>query len=150
MTELDYYDLGDLIEERFDLGRTDANNDLCAQAMIGTAIDASYLVPIPLPPEALAALNSAERYLKGELSSNELTQVRIGLWTYLGNRSCDFDDPNVNAVRLVLCATFHTWEREHLLESLMAIHDFALAVGVHKDSLSTILRKRFEGLISDH
>jgi hypothetical protein len=55
MTELDYYDLGDLIEQRFDIGRTDANDDLCARALIGTAIDASHLVPIPLPPEALAA-----------------------------------------------------------------------------------------------
>lgn len=79
----------------------------------------------------------------------DLADVRMRLWKQLRHRSCDFDDPEVNAVRLVLCATYDTWERGHLFEALMAVRDFALAVDVDYDVLGDVLRKRFHGLIGD-
>jgi hypothetical protein len=60
------------------------------------------LAPL-LPPAAEEWLQVAERYRHKQASAADLERVRVAAWEFLGKDSCNFESPEVLAVRAVIC-----------------------------------------------
>lgn len=59
-----------------------------------------------MPDVARTALAVAEGYTDGRYTVKTLVNERVKLWEYLGQESCNFSSPEVNAVRAVICCLY--------------------------------------------
>ena len=98
-----------------------------------------------LPPVAQTALNVGEDFSKGLVSPERLEAERIKLWTVLGNESCNFESPYVNAMRAVICCLFDQTEAGLEYDSASIVMEFCNAVEEHEREQYELLRQVFLG-----
>jgi hypothetical protein len=81
-----------------------------------------------LPPIAQEALNVGDEFSKGRVSGKQPEEERVKLWGFLGNDSCDFGSPRVNAPRAVICCLYENQDLDHAYDHVRAVMDFCNAV----------------------
>jgi hypothetical protein len=84
---------------------------------------ASRLLAPLLPPAAKEWLQVAEQYGERQATAADLERVRVAAWDYLGKDSCNFESPNVLAVRAVICLLFPD-DYEHGEQWFETVHFF--------------------------
>ncbi len=100
------------------------------------------LIPGSLPNIAKEALKAAATFQRGRASEAELERVRVACWDHLGSRDCEFSDPEVCAMRAVICALFPVIEDP--AESLGLFLDLAQSAGATDSDLSALLALVYE------
>jgi hypothetical protein len=96
-----------------------------------------------LPPVAQTALNVGEDFSNGLVSPERLEAERVKLWTVLGNESCNFESPYVNAMRAVICCLFDRTEPGLEYDSASIVMEFCNAVEEHEREQYDLLRQVF-------
>jgi hypothetical protein len=96
-----------------------------------------------LPPVAQRALELAEDFSKGLVRPKRLEAERIKLWDVLGEDSCKFDLPHVNAIRAVICCLFERSDLEFAYDDVTGVMDFCNAVEDHEREQYDILQRVF-------
>ncbi len=88
----------------------------------------------------------ARKYWKSEATENELLIAKNHAWNCIRNRSVEFSDPEVNAVRLLLCALYGRDEDMSLDQDgpLFTIIYFSISAGVEPKLLKEIILFQFE------
>jgi hypothetical protein len=99
------------------------------------------LIPRPLAQVAHEAVAVAAAYRQGTASEADLVAAREQCWTYMGGRSCEFDDPDVNAMRAVICILFPAIDDP--FETLGAFIEFCLDAGTSEEALTGTLLSVF-------
>jgi hypothetical protein len=94
-----------------------------------------------LPAEVLNGLEAARRFQFGSCDATELESARVACWNYLGNRSCEFQDPDVNAVRAVICAMYP--DSEDAFHTIHVFLDFVIAAGLAEGDVLGAMRNHF-------
>jgi hypothetical protein len=98
------------------------------------------------PPAAEQWLRAADEYQRGCLSAKGLETERISAWEYLGDRSCDFDSPEVNAVRAVLFLLYPDRGGDDPDLVLSHFLDFCEGAGLSREEAGMRLREAFDDL----
>jgi hypothetical protein len=97
-----------------------------------------------LPPAAERWFRAADDYRRSRLSTTGLEAERVAAWDYLGARSCDFDSPEVNAVRAVLFLLYPDFEGEDPELVLSHFLDFCRGAGLSGEAAGEWLREAFD------
>ena len=104
------------------------------------------LIYAHLPIIGQEALGIAEAYLHHQASDELLVNTRVKLWTFLGQESCNFASPTVNAIRAIICCLYpdaSMRETGTLYDTLTATMDFCNAVKPYQEEHSQLLRDIF-------
>lgn len=99
-----------------------------------------------LPPRAAHWLEVARAYAAGEASPAELTETRLEAWKHLGNRSCAFDDPAVNAVRAVIFV-LDPENKDDWFDNMIFFIDYCEGAGADRERLCRQLRETFADVL---
>ena len=91
-------------------------------------VKAAALMTNQLPPIAGDVLRIAENIRAVRSPSSTLEQARVACWEYLGTRDREYDDPEVCAVRAVICALCFD-DNFDPFETLQAFAEFAVGAG---------------------
>ena len=98
---------------------------------------------LALPEYAKESLEVAARYVKNQASAGELETVLARCWRSIEGRSSEFNDPNVAAIRAVICALYPRERQTDLFTTLGFFYDCAVTSGVSPDDLLAGLRRAF-------
>jgi hypothetical protein len=104
-----------------------------------------------LPPTAEEWLQVAARYRHNQATSEDLERVRVAAWDFLGKDSCNFESPDVLAVRAVICLLFpDDYEGgEQWFETVQFFLDVSNGAADHKREQSVLLRQLFPEYLGD-
>ena len=83
-----------------------------------------------LPDHAKESLAVATRYVNNDASVEDLKTVRVRCWQSIKGRDCEFADPEVAAIRAVICTLFPRRQDADLFETLSFFEDVAVAAGI--------------------
>ena len=125
----------------------EARDRLNHRGMLLFACACCRLVWTHLPNIAQDALLIGESFLQGQCTEKHLTDTRVKLWEFLGDQSCKFDQPRVNAVRAVICCLYppSDWhETDDYYTAIECTMDFCNAVEPHEPEQVRLLRNIFE------
>jgi hypothetical protein len=139
----DSFQPGDEIDLAEDLEASgDLQNEMKLQLF---ACACCRLIWDKLPPLAQAALLVGEDFSNGLVLPERLETERVKLWNFLGEESCNFSLPRVNAVRAVICCLFARNEVEVAYDHVRAVMEFCNDVEDHQREQYGLLRKVFAG-----
>lgn len=96
-----------------------------------------------LPPVAQRALELAEDFSRGLVRAKRLEAERIKLWDVLGEDSCKFELPHVNAIRAVICCLFERTDLRFAYDDVKAVMDFCNEVEDHEREQYELLQRVF-------
>jgi hypothetical protein len=95
-----------------------------------------------LPVAATSALRVAHEFKQASSDIPEVVAARVACWDCLGDRSCDFQDPEVSAVRAVICTLFPV--SDDAIETTHNFLDFAISAGLPEQQLLAIMQAHFD------
>lgn len=87
-----------------------------------------HLILDKLPEIARKALKIAEKYIEEKATIQDLVNARVALWHYLGNDYMSFDQPNVAAVRGVICCLYEIKTQDQGFDSIDFVMKFCNTV----------------------
>ncbi len=92
----------DLLNELEATGALEARPDLLRWSLVAAA----RLLSSKLPPTVVAALDTAERHLRGTATDTELEAARVHSWHLADTPGGQVTDPDVAAIRAAICALY--------------------------------------------
>lgn len=132
---MDHY--GDTLNEIEMAGGLTAGSDDATRFMIEAC------ERMALPDYARESLDVAARFLNNEASAQALEAVQVRCWESIKGRDLNFADPNVAAIRAVICTLYPRDQVTDLFTTLTVFRDLAVAAGVASDDLLAGLRRAF-------
>ena len=98
-----------------------------------------------LPAIAQEALAVAEASLQHHIPDELLVETRVKLWRFLGQESCNFASPSVNAIRAIICCLYpdRSMRETDLYDTLTITMDFCNAVMPYQEQQVQLLRNIF-------
>ncbi len=96
-----------------------------------------------LPDNARNALAVAERYIKGSANLQDLINARNALWKFLGEDFMNFDNPNVAAIRAVICCLYEIKNQDESFNSIAYVMGFCNYVEVKSSEQYNLLVEIF-------
>jgi hypothetical protein len=96
-----------------------------------------------LPDAARRALEVAEGYIEGACSPEILISERVKLWEYLGEESCNFSSPQVNAVRAVICCLYEDIPKDEMYDAVIHTLEFCNDVEGNRPAQYRLMREVF-------
>lgn len=94
------------------------------------------------PTVAADGLAIARRFPSDTCSVSHLQSARVACWNYLGSRSCDFEDTEVNAVRAAICTLYP--DSAEPFDTIQNFLDFAIGAGLAELELLAVMRTHFD------
>ena len=114
----------------------------CASEVRSFMLDICSRLAQRMPAVAASSLSVGRDFLSGACDVVALEAARVACWNHLGDRSCEFGDPDVNAVRAVICTLFP--DSDDTFDTLHNFLDFAIGAGLPESQLVDGMRAHFD------